>query len=405
MQRFLLAIIVLLAALLVSNEPRLARADEFYLSWLLRNTMPRAERVPLTVVEIGRDPLRIEESEKANSSSETFLRGTSSGVSPLEFALFLQSILDFKPTVLAIEPLLRWHERDKDQEQVFLDQAMRIPKLLLAAELTATPDPDMPPTEIMGFTHVSGRRGDLPTFTGISRQPDEDLRLISTLCYNNLPDDVANPIRVPLLFQYRSEVIPAFALQVFLTWARIPMSEVTIALGSHIALPQGRKIPIGNDGSILINPNAARLGYRLSLNELLLLVQQKPKGSPLETLNRDLLLARTPRNPLAPADVFAAAIASLQSNHYVRRISGLFDCAVLVLITFLGWMGMRASRADLMLGAIAFTAAYCLLGLGLVSRYEIWLPGLVPLLAICSLTILAFFWPRAPQPADTKIAA
>jgi hypothetical protein len=116
----------------------------------------------------------------------------------------------------------------------------------------ATPDPDAPPTEIPGFVQVSGRRGDLPTYTGVQRQPDEDLRLVSSLGYINLSGESAT--RVPLLFNYRGEVIPAFALQAFLTWARIPMSEVQIQIGSHIALPGGRRIPIDWDGSLRVIP-------------------------------------------------------------------------------------------------------------------------------------------------------
>ena len=96
-------------------------------------------------------------------------------ISPLEFALFLQSALDFQPTVVAFENILKWRERDRDQEQVFIDQAMRVPKLLLAAELTTTPDPDAPGPEIQGFTQVTGKRGDLVEFSGIGRQPDEEI--------------------------------------------------------------------------------------------------------------------------------------------------------------------------------------------------------------------------------------
>src|SRR5213079_1263483 len=286
-------------------------------------------------------------------------RSSAALVSPLEFALFFQAILEFKPTVVAVEPLLKWREKDKDQEQVFLDQAMRVPKLLLSAELTSTPDPDAPPTEIPGFVHVSGRRGDLPTFTGIQREPDEDLRLISSLGYVNLPDESAT--RVPLLLNYRGEVIPAFALQAFLTWARIPMSEVQIQIGSHIALPGGRRIPIDWDGSLTVNPNASKLGRRFSLNELLLLAQQRQQNSPLQSLRDELILARAPTNPLAPPDVFAATIATLQSDHFTRRVSVIFDGAVILLIAVLGSRAVRASRLDLLLGLIAFTAAYCLI--------------------------------------------
>src|SRR6476646_10821942 len=352
MQRLLLAVVVVLAALLLARDPYVDKADAFFLDWLLRNTPASGDHAPLTVVEIGGGPTAETQPNQQAPGNSPESHPSPGAVSPLNFALFFQGILEFKPTVVAVEPPLKWRERDKNQEQVFLDQAMRVPKLLLSAELTSTPDPDAPPAEIPGFPHVSGRRGDLPTFTGIQRQPDEDLRLISTIGYVNLPD--VTTTRVPLLFNYRCEVIPAFALQAFLTWARVPMSEVQIEVGSHIALPGGRKIPIDWDGSLRVNPNASKLGRRFSLNELLLLAQQRQQNSPLQSLHDELLLARTPTNPLSPPDVFAATIVTLQSNHFLRRVSVLFDGAVVLFIALLALRAVRASRIDLILGLIAF---------------------------------------------------
>jgi hypothetical protein len=162
--------------------------------------------------------------------------------------------------------LLKWREHDRDQEQVFLDQGNARSETASLGRANFPPDPDAPPTEIPGFVHVSGRRGDLPTYTGVQRQPDEDLRLVSSLGYINLSGESAT--RVPLLFNYRGEVIPAFALQAFLTWARIPMSEVQIQIGSHIALPGGRRIPIDWDGSLTVDPNASKLGTSVLLKRI-----------------------------------------------------------------------------------------------------------------------------------------
>jgi hypothetical protein len=403
MQRLLLAIVVLLAALLLARDPYVEKADAFFLDWLLRNTPASGDHAPLTVVEIGGGPTVETQPNQPAPGNSPESRTSAGAVSPLEFALFFQAILEFKPTVVAVEPPLKWRERDKNQEQVFLDQAMRVPKLLLSAELTPTPDPDALPTEIPGFPHVSGRRGDLPTFTGIQRQPDEDLRLISSVGYVNLPDETTT--RVPLLFNYRGEVIPAFALQAFLTWARIPMSEAQIEIGSHIALPGGRKIPINWDGTLIVNPNSSKLGRRFALNELLLLAQQRQKNSALESLHEDLILARTPSNLLAPADVFAATIVTLQSNHFVRRVSVLFDGAVVLFVALLASRAVRASRIDLVLGLIAFTAGYCLIAFTVMARYAIWVPGLVPLGTAWLLGLFAFFWPRPKHRAEaTEIA-
>ena len=223
---------IVLASLLFLREPRLQRYDEGFLRWLLQNSRPTGGIVPLTIVEIGKGT----EEQKKGAEPDA----ASKEISPLEYALFLQAALEFKPTVVAFESVLQWTARNKDQEQIFVDQAMRVPKLLAAGELTAVPDLDAPVVEIPGFTQVTGKRGDLATFSGIGRQPDEDIRLISTLGFINLPRDTASEIHMPLLFQYRGEVIPSFALQATLLWMRITPTEVKIELGSHILLPNGK---------------------------------------------------------------------------------------------------------------------------------------------------------------------
>src|SRR5438477_5099377 len=324
---------------------------------------------PLTVVEIGHDAVLDRDPLKTSSSPHA----GGSGVSPLEFALFLQSVLEFQPTVVVFENILKWRERDKDQEQVFIDQAMRVPRLLLAAELTTTPDPDAPGPEIQGFSQVTGTRGDLVEFSGIGRQPNEEMRLIATAGFINLPDEIADGIHVPLLFRYRGEVIPSFALEAILLWLRVTPAEVSIDLGSHISLPQGRRIPIRSDGTLLISPNAGKKARHLSLNELLLAAQQRDAGkktnSELDSIRDQIVLARTPANPLSPPDVFAATIATIQSSAYVRRVSPIFDCIILLLAAAVVAKLRDISRVDLVLGAIAFTAAYCLASLTIVSRW------------------------------------
>jgi hypothetical protein len=185
-QSILLMLVVLLLGTLFLRDQRLQRSEEIFLRWLIRNSAIRAKPAPLTIVDLGgaRGP------QKENllmDPTEKFLRAASGKNSPVELALFLQALLESKPTVVAIEPILNWPENKKDEEQILVDQAMRVPKLLLAAELTATPDPDAPVPEISGFPNVTGRRGDLPAFFGVARQADEDLRLISTPGFVNPP--------------------------------------------------------------------------------------------------------------------------------------------------------------------------------------------------------------------------
>jgi CHASE2 domain len=403
-----ITLVVLLLGVVFLREPRLEQSEEFFLRWLLRNSEPHGPMAPLTVVEIGHDAVLDRDPLKESSSPHA----GGSGVSPLEFALFLQSVLDFQPTVVAFENILKWRERDKDQEQVLIDQAMKVPRLLLAAELAATSDPDAPSQEVQGFTQVTGKRGELVEFSGIGRQPGEEMGLIATAGFINLPDEIADGIHVPLLFGYRGEVIPSFALEAVLLWLRVTPAEVTVDLGSYISLPHRRKIPIRADGTLLISPNAGKKARRITLNELALATQQhdagKKMGSEFETIRDQIVLARTPANPLSPPDIFAATLATIQTNAYVHRVSWIFDCVILLIAAVAVGKLRHISRVDLVLGAIAFTAAYCLIALAVVSRWLIWLPGCLPLGAVWLLVLISIVTPhryQARRPKATTMPA
>ncbi len=395
-------LVVLLLGLLFLRESRFQRFEEIYLRWLERNSPPSGGPVPLTVVEIGGE-LAPQKSRKPLTA------GRSKNTLPLDLALFLQGILDFKPTIVAIEPVLDWSEREREQEQIFIDQAMHVPKLLLGAELTATPDLDAPVPEIAGFTQVIGRRGDIPEFSGIARQPTEDVRVISTLGFVNLPREVTNDARAPLLFQYRGEVIPSFALQAALLWLRIPLTEVKIEIGSAILLPNGMKIPIRSDGTALVNSRLARRARHVSLNELLLVAQQHETGViptlRLDDLAEQLVLARMSTDSRAP-DFFAATIAAIQSGSFVRRVSWIFDCVIIVLVAAVSRTVRQFSSVDVVLAAIALTAGYCLLDLAILSRWSIWLPGCLPMGAVWVLVIFSLVQPKTKYaPRTVAIAA
>jgi hypothetical protein len=377
----LLMLVVLLLGVLFLREPRLERHEELFLRWLLKNSDPHGPPASLTVVEI----------EAAKEGDENSPHSGANVVSPMEFALFLQSALKFQPTVVAFENILKWRETEKDQAQIFIDLAMRVPRLLLAAELTTTPDPDAPGPEIPGFTQVTGKRGDLVEFSGVGRQPSEELRLIATAGFINLPEEISDGIHVPLLFRYRGEVVPSFAFEAILLWLRVTPDEVSIDLDSHISLPHGRKIPIRSDGTLLISPNASRKARRMGLSDLLVAAQARDTGKTpeMDSLRDQIVLARTPANPLSPPDVFAATIATIQSSAYVRRVSWIFDCVILLLAAAVVTKLRDISRVDLVLGAIAFTAAYCLVALAVVSRWLIWLPGCLPLGAVWLLVLVS----------------
>ena len=212
---------------------------------------------------------------------------------------------------------------------------------------------------------------------------------------------------MPLLFQYRGEVIPAFALQAALLWMRLTPGEVKIDIGSAITLPNGTKISLRSDGTLLVNPRIAQRARHVTLNELLLAAQQHESGAAtsirLEDIRTQLILARAETNS---PDVFAAAIGSIQTNTFVRRVSWIFDCVMVVLVALISGALRKFSRIDLTIGAIAFSAAYCLIALAVVSRFSIWIPAWLPLGAIWTAVLFAIVLPKPKGSARTiSIAA
>ncbi len=399
-------LVVVLLGILFLREPRFQRLEQIFLRWLVNNSRPMMPAAPLTIVDIGS---LTSGKGKATTAAEKLLHGSAKEISPLESALLLQAALDFKPTVIAFEPVLRWSEKEKDQAQIFVDQAMRVPKLVMGTELTATPDPDAPVPEIPGFTQVTGKRGDLVEFSGISRQPGEDVRILSTPGFVNLPKEVADQIHVPLLFQYRGEVIPSFALQSVLLWMRVPLNEVKIELGSHILLPNGEKIPVRADGTLLVSPNAARRARHLTLNELLLEAEQHEKepsaAARFNNIRDQIVLARAPLGARRRADIFAAAIATIQAHAFIRRVSWIYDCMVVLIAASLSGAVRQFSRVDLVLGGIACSAGYCLIALAVISRWFIWLPGFLPLGAVWVLVIYSLVLPKTKDSPRTVAIA
>jgi len=393
-------LVIFLACLFFLREPRLQRFDDTFLRWLLKNAPATGATMPLTIVDVGGDSILPKNKTAAARQDPT------RAFSPVEYALFLQAVMEFTPTVVAFEPILQWDGKQKDQEQIFLDQAMRVPKLLLGAELVITTDPDAPVAEIPAFTQVTGKRGGLVEFSGISRQPSEDLRVISALGFMNLPKEASDDVHVPMLFQYRGEVIPSFSLQALLLWMRVAPSEVKIDIGSYIYLPQGKKIPIGADGSLLVNPVVLKGARHLKLNELLLGAQQHenkaPGGNQFEDIRDQIVLARGAPND---TDAFAEAITTVQANAFVHRIHWIFDVLFIIALAAVSGIARRFSRIDLVLAAIAVSAGYAMVAIVLVSRWYIWLPGVLPLGAVWLLSLLCLFAPRAKEDPDLPAIA
>lgn len=316
-----------------------------------------------------------------------------------DFAVFFHASLPFKPSALAVEPVLDSYrgalageDRVEIYEKMLHDGILRAPKLVLAGQLGWAPESNaVAPIQPMPvIRNVSGDVSLLPDFTHVDAWAEEKFRLSTKPGWTNLPDAPDSTGMCPLLFRYRGQPVPAITLQLAMDWAQVTLDEVKVVLGSHIALGE-KRIPIDAHGRLKVNFGAAF--DRTEFDRLILNREQIEKGEqpdqPTELFkDRVLILGRTDasvRNltvpgssKAAPAEIFAAALATIQTAAYPQRVAGWFDWALtgVAAILCLPLARCRASRVAmtvLLLEAVYFASAWYVFHSKLVM-----LPGVLP---------------------------
>jgi CHASE2 domain len=301
-----------------------------------------------------------------------------------DFAVFFHAALPMEPSGVAVEPVLDAYrgalageDRDKMYEKMLHDGILRAPKLVLGGQLAWAPESNavaaIQPMPVI--RNVTGDVTALPQFTHVDAWAEEQFRLSTKPGWTNMPDAPGVLGKCPLLFRYRGQPVPAITLQLAMDWAKVTHDEVTVVLGSHIALGNVR-IPIDERGRMLVNFGA---GFdRVEFDKLILSREQIEKGENPEMpaalfKGRVLILGRNDsavrsleipggRNAAA-SEVFASALSTIQTGSHIQRIGGWFDWALVGFVALAtSWLPRsRASRLALavLLGEAAyFTAAW-----------------------------------------------
>lgn len=399
-------ILVLLAGLVLMRESRrepFASWDNRWADFLAMNSRRGMPPAPVTLVEIN----------------DASLQNHAWPWNPLDFSLFLQGVLPHQPEVVAIEDVLDWNRVALPDEQIrklpqyekiLKDNLLRVPRALLGAQLGFPDDPQVAPKwqEVPLLRKVEGDPNALPEFPMVEREPSEDFRLSVTVGFTNLPAVHERYNSAPLLFRHRGQVVPAFTLQAVMLWAKLTPDDVRVVLGSHVDLGDKLRVPIDAQGHVRID-FAARL-QRFGFDELLLANEQlQAKNPPVVDVTKMrgniVLLSRTDTAartlPLAarrngsPGEVFAAAIATIQSKSFIQRAPIWAEALVLLGAMLASYRVPRFTRRRTMTVGFVFLTVYALLAMAVFNRWLVWLPGVMPLGAVAFFVLFRIATPDA----------
>ena len=399
---FWFPLVVGVVGLLLARESRqaaspLAGIDRAFFDWLDANVAP-ARPVPgtpsVTLVEID------------DGVADTPRRLP---LAPLEYASFLHSVAKYEPAVVAVAPTLAWTQSTPGTEQILLDEALAVPKLLLGVRLGSSAGNGVDPALLPGLENVHGNQARLTDFPELVESPGTRLfTLAAATGATNLPGAEGVPTRdLPLVFRCRERVVPAFALETLVLALRLAPSEVSVVLGSHVQLGERLRLPIDPAGRALLDARAFARVSRLSLDDLPLLVvgQASPEARAAAArmhggvviLGRTDAAARTLKLPggrsISPAEAFAWAAASLEDAPATHRASAWWEGGIVAAFALLGGplLGRRRGSATVLAGAAL--AVYALLALSVFEGGRVWLPLALP--PGLTLLIVALVWLRA----------
>lgn len=391
---FLLATVVLLLGVVVMRESRrqpISAVEAGFLNWLTATAkLKPAATDSLTLVEIDDNSLQTLKPEPW---------------APLDYALFLQASLKLAPAVVAIEEVLNWDSHNltpaqklqtHQHEKSLYDLLLKSPKVLLAAQLGSLDDTDViPPLENTPVVQkISGPRHFIPAYTVLAAQPKKAFRLLPKLGFTNLAPGPA--LRsIPLLFNYRGEIVPSFVLQALTLWLKLTPEEIEVELGKEIRLGQQGTVPIDASGAMLVNPNARFT--RVSYSDLLVasasgeLASSKGQGG-LFLLARTDSASRRFELPngvqVSSGELFAMAISTVSSKTFIQRTPILLDLVLIVLAIPLGLWLLKQEKAVLF--CLALFAFYLLTALAVFTQSLLVLPLLLPASLLTFLPLFGF---------------
>jgi CHASE2 domain-containing sensor protein len=398
-------ILLLLAGLALNMQSRqepLASWDNAFADFLAMNSRHGAAPAPIVLVEIN-------DSSLANKPWPW---------TPLDFTLFFRAALPEHPDVLAIDEVLDWnrfalseeHQRALPQyESVLRQDILGAPGVLLGAELGYPADPEViPPLQQTPLLrNVKGSIREIPEFTAVEHQPSENFRLSATIGFTNLPANHPRFDSVPLMFNYRGQITPSFSLQAAMLWAKLMPDDIIVEIGSYVALGDKIRIPIDSAGRMRVDFGSPR--GDMGKEDLILAASQIEAGVkpivPLQLLkNSVVLLSRTDAAARtlsfatgrtgSPGQLFAAAIATIQNQSFIRPPPPWANPAILAAFTILSaFVPGRKKMGTITLGIIALTV-YGMIAMAVFNRWLVYLPFVLPVGMVAVFTLIRLSTPN-----------
>lgn len=382
------------------NNGAFSNFNRGYINWLIDTKKVKAKPPSVTL-------LRISDSE--NSIFQEW------PPSPIDYAIILKNLKEYKTKLVAIEPSMSWNNAGEGLLETLRTASLKYNKgeLLMGAvfqmDESVFESNDKLIDLLNPISNISGDIKRIPEFTMIDPLPDRRLTSIGIpfgfTSIDMAQDKMNNPLKVPLLARIKEAIVPSFALRAIMMEQDMNSNDVTIHLGDKIAFSNGTTIPIDSQGSF-----EAFTGSRPDINKedinILSLPQEDLDESQLSSLSNRIILVGidTKTEQIIPfkfgvkisnAERIALSIATIQSNLFIKSSSSFYEYFIWIGIILLGLYLIRLKRSKAIARSLIVIIIYLAVNMVLFQSNNQWVSPMTPLsLMTC---ILITSWTLCPK--------
>ncbi len=367
------------------NNGAFSNFNRGYINWLIDTKKVKAKPPSVTLLRIS------------DSESSIFQEWPPS---PIDYAIILKNLKEYKAKLVAIEPSMSWNNAGEGLLETLRTASLKYNKgeLLMGAvfqmDQSVFESNDQLINLLNPISNISGDIKRIPEFTMIDPLPDRRLTSIGipfgfTSIDMAEQDKMNNPLKVPLLARIKEAIVPSFALRAIMMEQDMNSNDVTIHLGDKIAFSNGTTIPIDSQGSF-----EAFTGSRPDINKedinILSLPQEELDESQLRSLSNRIILVGidTKTEQIIPfrfgvkisnAERIALSIATIQSNLFIKSSSSFYEYFIWVGIILLGLYLIRLKRSKAVARSLLTIIIYLAVNMVLFQSNNQWVSPMIPL--------------------------
>lgn len=346
----------------------------------------------------------------------------------LDWAILMNSLLNFSPQAAGIVPPLRWDDTDVLTEGALAKQIKRMPAMALGAILSpSSPDSaqEKQAASFLSLERVTGDRSQLLAARQVSAMPDDELLINGKPGFTRieLQKDLGsgpNGLRMPLVCRLGDRVVPSFALQLVMLRQGLLPGDVAIHLDGSppsIQLGDRQTIPIDSSGCLEVHHSLARAFPQIDFASLALAVSpfqevaqelRKATQEELESLRKnavvigfdDSSLQEFPlpsSEKISLAQLLTMAVASIQSGYHLTNWETPLHYGSLGAVALLGLLLLALPRWGSAFAGLALAALYLAASWYLFQQSLSWTPPWAALMLCLLSTLIGAAFPRKPR--------